>query len=69
MIKLHKVVRNPLHSLCISSVGVHLESHGSPVGREMKKYVKMPFEKFCWNPVGILLDSRSLVGIGGGVIQ
>ena len=35
----------------------------------MKKYVKMPFWKFCWNPVGILLDSQSPVGIDGGVIS
>ena len=49
-----------------------MESSRSPVGvklGEMKKYVKMPFWKICWNPVGILLDSRSPVGIGGGVIS
>ena len=35
-----------LHSFCLSLVGVQLG--------EMKKYVKMPFWKFCWNPVGIV---------------
>ncbi|EDR07055.1 uncharacterized protein LACBIDRAFT_299388 [Laccaria bicolor S238N-H82] len=29
----------------------------------------MPFWKFCQNPVGILLESWSPVGIGGGVIS